>query len=402
MRGDFMLSTSKDASVIVKSQFVVASSKTFKEYIEYVDRDDAKRKTSEHESKMDYMNYQDYMDDDEKTTSLFTKDEDKLNKKQKEELKKSFSIAQKNNSILWQDVISFDNKWLEEHGVYDSSTHTIDEKNLKNVARLSMNEMLKKEGLDKSAIWSGAIHYNTDNIHIHLATVEPSPTRERGKRKLKSLETMKSKVINKIMDRSHEQKSINNLIRENMVNSKKKDSTFTFKNRAFKKEFLTIYNSLPEDRRQWSYGYNSLSNVKPLLDKMSKDYIEKHHKKDFQELLSKLDKEVEIYKKTYGISDKKRYEDYKKNKIDELYKRMGNAFLNEMKNYDKSQKESNRKLLNGSNQNNVINNKRDNLKNNISLNQIKYGIDRMLNSEYKNWKNQLAYEKLQQDIEMER
>ena len=75
--------------------------------------------------------------------------------------------------------------------------------------------------------------------------------------------------------------------------------------------------------------------VKPMIDKMSRDYIEKHHKKDFKSLLEKLDKEVEVFKKTYGSSDKKRYEDYKKNKIDELYKRMGNAFLQEMKNYDK-------------------------------------------------------------------
>ena len=393
-----MLSTNKDASVIVKSKFALSSSKTFKDYVDYVDRDSAKSKVDKQAPYMDFMNYQDYMDDKEKTTSLFTSYSDRLNENEKDDLKKSFSIAQKNNSILWQDVISFDNKWLEEHGLYDSKTHTIDEKKLKNVARLGMNEMLKKEGLDKSTIWSGAIHYNTGNIHIHIATVEPSPTRGRGKRKLKSLETMKSKVINNIMDRSQEQKLINDVIRKQMVNAKKDDNTLSFKNRSFKKDFLKIYHALPEDRKQWSYGYNSLSKVKPLLDKMSRDYIEKHHKKDFKSLLEKLDIEVEVYKKTYGSSDKKRYEDYKKNKIDELYKRMGNAFLQEMKNYEKSIKSNDLTKIKSDN----TRNKRQVFKENLGFNQVKYGIDRMLNSEYKNWKNQLAYEKLQQDIDNER
>jgi hypothetical protein len=395
-----MITTSKDASVIVKSRFIVNSPKAFKDYVDYVDRDSAKRKVNKRDSDIDFMNYQDYMDDEEKTTSLFNKYSDSLNEKEKEEMKKSFSIAQKNNSVLWQDVISFDNKWLEEHGVYNAKTHTIDEKKLKDVARISMNEMLKKESLDKSTIWSGAIHYNTDNIHIHIATVEPSPTRERGKRKLKSLESMKSKVINNIMDRSHEQKSINDLIRNRMVNSKKSDSTLSFKNRSFKRDFMKIYYALPEDRRQWSYGYNSLSNVKPLIDKMSADYINKYHKNDFKSLIEKLDKEVEVYKKTYGVTDKKRYEDYKKNKVDELYKRMGNTFLQEMKKYDKSiQAES---IQSRKPRSEFSRSKREVLKDNLGFNQVKYGIDRMLNSEYKNWKNQLAYERLQQEIDMER
>lgn len=161
-----------------------------------------------------------------------------MNEEQKAKLKRTFSIAQKNESILWQDVISFDNKWLEEHGVYHSKSHSIDEMKLKEVARLSLNEMLKREGLDKSSVWSGAIHYNTDNIHIHIATVEPSPTRERGKRKLKSIESMKSKVINNIMDRSADLKVINDLIRNQMVHSKKNDNTLSFKNRKLKTDFL--------------------------------------------------------------------------------------------------------------------------------------------------------------------
>jgi len=43
-------------------------------------------------------------------------------------------------------------------------------------------------------------------FHIHIATVEPQPTTERGMRKQKSLDAMKSKVVNQMMDRGDSQK----------------------------------------------------------------------------------------------------------------------------------------------------------------------------------------------------
>lgn len=81
--------------------------------------------------------------------------------------------------------------------------------------------------------------------------------------------------------------------------------------------------------------------------------------------------------------------------MDELYKRMGNAFLQEMKKYDKNLKSNPNLLL-------TQQTKRQVLKDNLGFRQLKYGIDRMLNSEYKNWKNQMAYEQLQQQIDRER
>lgn len=65
-----MVSTSKEASVIVKSRFVLPGSQTFKDYIDYVDRNNAKRESIK-ENNVDFMNYQDYMGNQEKTTSLY-------------------------------------------------------------------------------------------------------------------------------------------------------------------------------------------------------------------------------------------------------------------------------------------------------------------------------------------
>lgn len=316
------------ASVIVKSKFVLSDKKNFKNYINYIDRDEAKTKT-------DFSLYNNYMDDNLKTTSLFTNEDDYVSQEKKDLLKLSFKTAQERGSILWQDVISFDNKWLEQNGIYDSETKVIDEKKLKNITRLAMNKMLDKENIGSNPIWSGAIHHNTNNIHIHMATVELSPHKDRGKRKLKSLEGMKSEFVNRIMDRSKEHEIINNIIRNKIVNDKKERKTFGTFNRTFKKEFLEIYKALPENKRYWNYGYNQINHIKPQLNELSKNYINKYYKKEFSQFKKMLDNEVEVMKKNYGEGNTKKYESYKLNKTEELYKRLGNAFLQEMKEYNK-------------------------------------------------------------------
>ncbi len=70
----------------------------------------------------------------------------------KNRLKEAFKKAQKNKSVLWQDVISFNNGWLERHGIYDSKTKTLDEEKLKDVTRKAMDVMTTKERLRDTAI----------------------------------------------------------------------------------------------------------------------------------------------------------------------------------------------------------------------------------------------------------
>lgn len=326
--------------VVLKTKFVLPSNDALQNYIEYVDREEAKSEVKLNE-KM-FSLYQDYMGNPEKTSALFTEHSNRLTESDKRAVKEMFKTAHENGSIMWQDVISFHNPWLEEQGIYDAKTKTVDEKKLMDVTRLAMKEMQKREGLEKSSTWSAAIHYNTGNVHIHVATVEPYPTRERGKRKPKTLDAMRGKVVNNLLDRKQEQKQINDLIRSNMVGSKKEDSTFTWRNNNLKPLFLQIYKQLPADKRQWQYSYNTIQPLKPEIDELSRRYIQQHHKKDYEQFMKSLDKEVKVFKEAYGEGkyDKKLYENYKKNKINDLYKRMGNAFLQEMKAYDKEQKKN--------------------------------------------------------------
>lgn len=118
------------------------------------------------------------MGNPEKTTGLFSQVTNDLSETDKENLKNIFEKAQENDSLMWQTVISFDNRWLEKNGLYNSETQILDEKSIKSIARNAVNKMLESEGLEH-AVWSGAIHYNTDNIHVHIAAVEPEPMREK-------------------------------------------------------------------------------------------------------------------------------------------------------------------------------------------------------------------------------
>ncbi len=161
------------SGVNVMTEFCKPVSHVFANYINYIDRLDSKR----NEMLSTYSLYNDYMDNPEKTTGLFTKGKLQLKPEEKDALKKVFETARGNGSLMWQTVISFDNRWLEKYGVYDSKTNILDENKLKEVATGAINKMLENEHLE-NAVWSGAIHYNTDNIHIHVATVELIPMRQ--------------------------------------------------------------------------------------------------------------------------------------------------------------------------------------------------------------------------------
>lgn len=366
--------------IVHKVRWIKSNSKKFSKYIDYIDREEAVRNYKFE----DFSLYNDYMGNPSKSGKLFTADKDFLNEYERRTLKNCFSAAQENESLMWQEVFSFDNDWLEKEGLYDKKTRVVNEKKIIEAVRSSMNELIEKEGFD-NLLWSGSLHYNTDNIHVHVASVEVNPSRERGKRKPKTLINMKSKFANNLIDRSREQKEINDIIRKNIIDNKK---DFSFhKDKEMKRMVLEIIKKLPEDKRQWHYNYNSIREVRPLLDELTKYYIDNYKKEEFIKLESLLDKETEYLKELYGEGESFRYKDYKKNKIDELYTRMGNTLLKEIKEVVKDNNE-NLAYYKGKT---VILTKRD-------INKLKKIFDK----DFEQVKNQMAYEKLQREIENER
>lgn len=359
------------AGIITKNDFVVptAKSKSGKQvdyggYVDYTSREEAMKKQEETIREMtlikkqndtiqkiksgeyvdsydDFESYVDgYMNDVNKTkgSGLFNNNFDQLQPEQYKEIKKQFKKAQQNGSPLWQDVVSFDNKWIEKHGVYDPLTHSVKEDVLQNAIRSGVYAMLKKENLQDTTVWYASVHYNTDNIHVHIATVEPTPSPSRwmeskqayrGKRKPSSTALLKSRVANYLLDRGEEQTKINDLIRKQLVNEKK--NTPLSSHKQTQALFILAMSKLPDSKKEWFYNYNTINEARPYIDEVSKIYLETFHPNELKELDKRLDQEVEVMKETYGEGSK--FENYKEEKKKELYTRMGNAVLQEMRSY---------------------------------------------------------------------
>lgn len=374
-------------AIVIKSRFIVSEhrgTQTAKRYIDYIGRTQTKLAQNELKS------YQDYMSDSEKSTGLFTHYSDSLDEKDKEYIKNIFEVADKQNSVLWQDVISFDNQWLKDTGILQGNH--VDEKKLKQATRLAVNEMLKKEKLLDSAIWTASIHYNTDNIHIHVATVQVKDIRARGNRKQKSLDIMKSKFANAINDRSLENKQLNSFIRDKLVAYKKNDDLTSLKNhivnRDFVKQFKLIHSLLPKDKRMWRYNMNAITQTRSEIDKLTNMYIDKYFKDEFKDFNKKLDKEVNFYRKIYGGS---KADQYRETKMKDLYTRMGNSILTELREYDYK---TNSFIQRKKTKNRLVE-QRD-------LNNVMYQVTSHMQNDLQSYKNQKAYEDLMYQQEIER
>lgn len=408
--------------VILKSKFVFSDQK-FQEYIDYIDRPEAIRS----DAYSLYSDFTDYMDNPEKqrrtglstrsdrAAALFTATKDRLTHNEKEQLKKQFVKAQQAGSPMWQNVISFTNDFLEQNGLYDPSTGLLDEEKIRTVTRLAMEEMMKDEKMAGNAVWSASIHYNTDNIHVHIAVVEPTPTRKKkefkhvkpdgsteskvefqGSLRKGTFEKMKSKIVNNIVDRAPELTKINDIIRKDIV-AEKRDHLST-RDEQLRGAFLNLYRKLPENRRSWQYNMNALHGVRPQIDQFTKLYLDLYHKKDFAELTRRLKDQQDFLKSVYGAGKTELYKNYAATKTKDLYTRMGNAVLRELREYDKT-----------------IRSERNHFRKSMSAKQRLrekgvqarsrssgvYNLKKAFRKDYLQAKNLMAFERLQQEIEQE-
>lgn len=347
------------AGVVVVTKFCRNGAKAFSEYINYIDRKEAAR--NDNTSK--YNLYQDYMGNPEKTTGLFTEDRDINSQKEKNDLKSIFQRAQENGSLMWQTVISFDNRWLEKNGLFSAENQMLDEERIKGITKSAIHRMLGKEGLD-NAVWSAAIHYNTDNIHVHVATVEPDPMRTmkeyvqyetqevngktvrvplrdnwgnsikkkefKGTFKQSSLEVCKREIVNQIINERENNLKINAIIRDSIVRQKREHPLS--KDKELCQMFLNLYQNMPDcNRNMWNYNNPIMHPLKQTIDTISNTYLMKYHEQDLQELDEWLNLQEQKYAIAYGQNDRS----YSETKKADLYSRLGNAILKEILAFDK-------------------------------------------------------------------
>ena len=322
------------AGVILKQKFCLAHTSAFTGYIDYLNREEAQRNAS-----MEKFNiYHEYMGNPEKSTGLFTSYKDELDKTEKEEMKELFQVAQANQSVMWQTVISFDNRWLEKNNLLDAKNGFIDERELKRVVRKSINKMNEVEGISH-ATWTASIHYNTDNIHVHAATVEVNPMRPtivydgeeqyKGRVSMKTIEAGKRVVVNEIINEKENNLKINEIIRKNIVDLKKQRSLVD--DPDIRQSFLSAFELFPNmDERFINYGRSTLD-LRKAIDSISDIYLSKHHNNDLTQLKGMLEKQSQLYSEAYGEGQLNR--SYYEGKMDDLRTRLGNAIIDELKGY---------------------------------------------------------------------
>lgn len=381
-------STVIKAGIVIKSRFLSPKSKQFATYIDYINRDEAVR----NEKFEQYSAYNDYMDNSEKSGALFTAELDFLNEQQNRALKQSFRLAQKRGSLMWQNVISFDNRFLQKHGAYDPKTKWLDEAKMRDLTRSAMAELLSQNGMSESALWSASIHYNTDNIHIHAAVVEPVPTRKRGKLLPKSLLSAKSKAAAAILDRTPQQERIQELVREQILQSKCQHHSM--QDKKLRGMFRQLYQQLPQNHKKWFYNDSTIDRLRPQIDAFTTEYIQQNHAKEFEELKGLLRQEQEIYREAYGGSE---YDRYMENKLQDLYTRMGNTVLKELRKYHREMEQRTR-----ANRQRKQQSVPAALYTAIAINASIKRLEHSLSDDVQKYRNQIEYEQLRQQIDYER
>nr|WP_245569568.1 MobP2 family relaxase [Enterococcus pallens] len=338
----------------MKWKFVMSNNQKFQKYINYIDRDEATRTKEFHQYNiLESDGYNQYMEDPEKSSGLFTANKDHLTIKERQAVKNLFRKAQSNDSLMWQDVVSFDTDWLTEVGLYDPKNDRLNEPKIMNAIRVAMNEQLNAEKLKNSAVWTAAIHYNElHHIHVHIAIVEPEPTREygtftrkdgttykarKGFRSKKNVDRFRSQVMSQLLDRDQPLAQISSMIRTQL--GKHKGSMRQLPDSELTYLYDKIYRSLPPDRSKWKYNMNAINSIRPDIDRFITTYLNTYEKSEFTELQRLLDENSAFYMNLYGEGTKEyqRANDFKINKNAELYSLLGNSLLKEMSNQYKAE-----------------------------------------------------------------
>lgn len=361
----------KTAGVIFTSAFVLSGAEAYEDYISYMDRSEAKRNENfdkynlyseknssasfnayEDGTEERFEDYNDYMNNPLKTTAMFNETYSKMTPEKLLETKQYFAQAQTNQSPLWQMVFSFKNEWLLEHGYMSKEQHSVDESALINATRQAMEELEKREGLQGK--WTGAIHYNTKHIHVHVGYVEKTPTRDwifyehptddtktgyqfKGKFGKKSLRGTRRLFVSSLLKNEEMLASLEKNVQEQINRAKKNRADFLSK--RYEQQLVRLYEKLPKRMSMWKYGFAHRNGFKKELDKMINMYLTTDGKDLMDTYIPALKKISDEYESTYGNPNNA--PTYFANQLygkNGLYAKIGNQLLSELVSYEKAKR----------------------------------------------------------------
>ncbi|HEL0600090.1 TPA: hypothetical protein TUS96_000104 [Streptococcus equi subsp. zooepidemicus] len=308
------------------------------------------------EQDLSFKDYIDYMNrsyatenQNEEVTAIFTQETNYLEREKVSQLKEKLQEAYRNESLLWQGVISFDNAFLAEQGLYNLENHQVDQTALKQVMRETIPQLIKAEGLSETAFWWGNIHLNTDNIHIHFGLSELESNRDkiyyeprqqweyRGNFKQKSLNQVKSTVYHGLLKENAKE----DLLRQEQILANLKTKLLgqvmesTRQVSSAEKNFLEqAYRHLPKDKT-WRYGSNAkdFAVSKFFLDKYMDAYLEQDGNESYQAFLAETKAFLQNFEGAYSAEKNNSYDQERlvAKRVNELRERLGNHILRYLK-----------------------------------------------------------------------
>ena len=286
---------------------------------------------------------------DKLAVGVFTSDMDQVHLKDFQHIRDKLTEAQINKSVLWQDVISFDNNFLIKKGILDKETGKLDEKAMRHASEKMMEVLQNK--MDPPLYhpyWLASIHRNTDNVHIHFATVEAHNCRPiisikdhfgnlteqpKGRRPQSVIDQMKFTFANTLINTADLTKGISrsrDQVKENLFHH--------FEKQKENPDFQTMINQfmrhLPTDRKNWNYKWLEKNdpNGKVLLDHLS-DHLLKDDQ-DYEDFKKEVAEYQDNRQALYGIS-KRKNKNYELNKLNDIRRRNGNTILKNLRDLDR-------------------------------------------------------------------
>ncbi|MHC5375788.1 relaxase MobL [Enterococcus sp. LJL120] len=206
--------------------------------------------------------------------------------------------------------------------------------------------------------WTGAIHYNTDNIHVHIGYTERTSSRplievvneenpsfynleRKGKFLKKNIRATRAKFINELLTMDDMLMQTSEQFNKMIENAKGYSENFVTDQYATL--FQNLYEAMLENRRFWKYGYAKGQKFQYQVDAITNLYLNTEQSAEVEKLRQYLAPISKEYEAAYGNpKNQPTYEDNKLYGKDGLYHKIGNVVLSKLSEYDKTIRSQNR------------------------------------------------------------
>lgn len=260
----------------------------------------------------------------DKSDGIFDPRKDRLTPAEMEAYHAAYDRAQAAGCPLYRGVISFDNDFLREEGIMFQND--VEKRQLKDVTRAAVATLIEKSHLDPTNVeWTAAIHYNTDNIHVHFSLVEKQKMQRRYDRlPLAAIEAAKSKVVNQIVG-SEQSILRTKLLREELMPAAREAY------RDHSDILIQLMDQLPAEVR-WEYNRRGFAEYRPLVDKTVDRLIlaDPAARAAYEKYVETLQKHALQLRRFYGDGSRHLWEDFVPDRMAEFHAQAGNALLAEL------------------------------------------------------------------------